>query len=286
MLTRTGLAARGYVQDQDRVGAMAADVVAGGQHPLFLAGQALPAVRSGDQPVLPGSGGGPAGVVDQHVLAIQLPVEVEVRAHDRDQQQRDDDGDDREDPPWPQPAPRPVPFRLPPPAACAPGRRRCRRCGGGLPVGGRPAGGLRRKRPPGAAAAEQASRPRLRGGPGRRCGRPGPRAPGRSDYRPDQDFPETCRCPGLPEPAFWPLAHACRLSLPVAATIVSTCQTCGPPNWLRRAVSFPAISRNLENSAAPRPFTALGATGPPDRDDLLAGRCRGRPDAPGRRPPR
>src|SRR2546423_5883223 len=59
-----------------------ADVAAGGQLPLFLAGQALAAVRAGDQPVRAGRGGRAAGVVDEHVAAAQLAVEVEVEDHE------------------------------------------------------------------------------------------------------------------------------------------------------------------------------------------------------------
>jgi len=69
----------------------------------FLPAQPLPAVRAGDQPVGPAALHGPAGVVDEDVLPVQLAVEAEVLHHAAHQQQGNDDREDGEDAARPQP---------------------------------------------------------------------------------------------------------------------------------------------------------------------------------------
>ena len=109
-------AVRRDMQDQDRVRAVPAGE-SGVQFPLLCIGQALAAVRAGDEPVLPGPRGRAPGVVRERVVPGQLGVEVEVHRADQDQQDEHEAAHQEQDPPRP----------VPPGCAAATARRRPRR---------------------------------------------------------------------------------------------------------------------------------------------------------------
>jgi len=96
-------AARGNVQQHDRVGSLAADIMPGGELVFLLRCQPRAAVRAGDEPVLPGRGGRAAGVVHQDVGSDQLRVEIEVHPDGQHEDDDDEQGDDLHDPARAQP---------------------------------------------------------------------------------------------------------------------------------------------------------------------------------------
>ncbi len=201
-------AVRRDMQDQDGVRAVPG-VGSGVQLALLRPGQARPAVRAGDEPVLPGARRRAARVVHQHVAPDKLGVQVEVHCAEQDQDHQHDAAGDEQDPPSPVP-PRPAAA----PAATG-GRLRRPRVGGRGPAAlaaGWRAVHRRLLRPGAGLLAAPTGRPgiaaRGRGRPGAARGQ----AHGRL-ARPRRRRAGPVGATGglgllVTEPARWPLVHA------------------------------------------------------------------------------